>query len=123
MPKIVIEVKSEVSAGSWKEEYDIHDDLDPKLYALGLISRYNKTIRTFESPRTLVSVTVTGKSARHTWSKVNAFTICDRYGTYDRMKCKACGVTGKRFGVSSIINRDSKYLAKKYAQCSGKEIQ
>lgn len=38
----------------------------------------------------------------HDWEKQNLVTISDRKGSYDSIKCKLCGMKGKRRSFNSI---------------------
>lgn len=64
--------------------------------------------------------TAINESARqaHRWRKKNAATRRDRLGLYDVHECERCGVTGKRFGLSGTIKRDSIFRANVYGNCS-----
>lgn len=76
-----------------------------------------------KSPRELVSVEViednTVVKHEHKWEKENLVTIVKGEYIYDIMKCSVCGITGKRYGLSSDVQRDSKYRAKIYDTCDG----
>lgn len=78
----------------------------------------------YNSPRKLLSVAVLGasKNSDHTWHKTNLVTVTDRLGYYDTMRCRICGVTGKRFGLTNI-KIDSQFRAKKYRTCHAPEAQ
>ena len=38
----------------------------------------------------------------HEWYKLNLVTLKDNKGLYDLMKCKNCGIKGKRYSLNSI---------------------
>lgn len=68
-------------------------------------------------PRTLVSVRAFhADSQSHDWEKTNLVTIQGRGGLYDTAKCRRCGITAKRFGVSDHTI-DPKFRAKVYGRC------
>ena len=119
--KIKITVKDTKRNNQWDEEYTINDSYSPQEYAEDLIERFNKTLMAGESPREVVKVEIIekGRTQEHVFTKQNHFTITDRYGIYDIMKCNICGVTGKRFGLSGNVKRDSKYKAKNIAIVTG----
>lgn len=103
---------------TWKEQYKC--DGDPQTFATELLSKFNTTLRTGEKARELVGVRVLEDEPTvldHVWSKENLFTVENRGRYYDVMRCKRCGITGKRFGLSGSVRRDSKYRAKKYEKC------
>jgi hypothetical protein len=53
----------------------------------------------------------------HDWEKTNLVTVSDRSGLYDTMRCKCCGITGKRFGLGPDVRRDPKFKAERYLKC------
>ena len=61
----------------------------------------------------------------HRWEKQNITTIALKGGVpmHDIYKCKKCGATGKRFGLSEYIRRDKRFADQE--QCPGpkKEVQ
>ena len=105
--------------GRMVEEYDKPGIADPNVWARDTIARFNATLRPKELPRRLIEVRIGGVSELHQWEKHSVATIMDHLGTYDTMRCRHCGITGKRFGLSGAIRRDSKFRAKKYAKCDG----
>lgn len=94
---------------------------DVEAWAKGIIAFWNDTLQPGEHPRELVSVAVTevNDSAKreHVWHKTNLVTVEHRGQYFDIMTCDACGVTGRRYGVS-FIKRDRKFSAKKYEFCT-----
>lgn len=121
MPKIQIEVKKEGSDSTWTEDYTI-DHKDPTEWATDTIYQFNRTRKPGEKPRELVAVTILNPDGTpkrdHDWEKSNLFTVIRGNQNYDTVKCTICGITGKRFGMSSTIKIDSKYRAKKYESCN-----
>jgi len=60
----------------------------------------------------------TNNSYFHDWEKTNLVTITGRGGlSYDNYRCKRCGVTAKRFGLSDDFRRDKKFNTEKFAEC------
>lgn len=101
-------------------KYDIADTDDPMTFATNLVAKFNKSLRINESPREVVGVKVLGESAvlhEHAWTKQNLVTVIRGGTNYDIMKCERCDVTGKRFGLSRSVIRDSQYRAKCYSHC------
>lgn len=121
MPKIQIEVKKVGSDATWTEDYTINHD-DPTEWATDIINQFNNSLRSHEHPRELVGVIVLNPNGtpkrEHEWEKTNLFTVIRGNRNYDIAACKHCGITGKRFGMSSTVSRDSKYRAKKYEFCT-----
>jgi hypothetical protein len=114
---------------SWTETYreGEHDSFqagepDIEAWCRRLVQRFNETLRPHEKVRTVDKVEMTEDSApvvlRHDWHKTNAITISDRHGTYDRMRCDRCGITGKRFGLHTVL-RDRAFRAKAFETCTG----
>ncbi|MCY9738144.1 hypothetical protein M5X17_31115 [Paenibacillus alvei] len=121
MPKILMKVKKIGSDVVWNEEYD-NCPAEPYVWAKAIIDNFNATLREGEALRELVDVVVLNEDTviEHEWEKTNLFTIVRGTKNYDTMQCKCCGVTGKRFGLSDVVTRDSKYKAKKYDKCNRK---
>ena len=107
---------------TFNEQYEIDDDKDPQEFAQGLIDNFNATLRPNETPRELVEVLVLNESVHgkreHNWEKQNLMTINRGGKMYDIYKCNNCGITGKRYGLSELVTRDSKYKADKYRYCN-----
>jgi ParB family chromosome partitioning protein len=65
------------------------------------------------------------KSKEHQWEKQNLVTVASTRNVpmHDIYKCKTCGATAKRFGISEFIRRDKKFAT--WEQCPGpkKEVQ
>ena len=104
------EVKTLEAAQAWSEQ---------------LIEWFNETLRPGEQKRKLLAVELEGKSepGQHDWYKTNMYTLLDnRLGMYDAMICRACRITGKRFGLNEHVKVDSKFRAKKYQKCQGVEL-
>jgi hypothetical protein len=86
----------------WEEDYPHDGDGDAEEIIRRLIENFNATLRPREKPRRLVKilsfsfVPVTPKPTPHIWGKASLVT---EKGGYDRMKCRACGATGKRYGL------------------------
>lgn len=104
---------------TWDEKYNIADDIDMTSYINNILDNFNSSLRPNENKRTLVSVDEIGKGTeKHKWSKTSGATIQGTHGMYDKYVCKVCGITGKRYGLSSEVKRDSKYNAKCYETCT-----
>lgn len=111
---------------SWWEDYDkpeAVDQVSAEREAQKIIDFFNSTLRPYESPRTLLAVVLietngaASKSFKaHEWEKTNLVTVHERGRYFDRLVCPKCGVTAKRFGVTSIVI-DPKYKAKVYRDC------
>jgi hypothetical protein len=120
--KIKMQTKVIESGYVLNEEYDIENGKNPEKFANDLINNFNNTLRPSESPRELVSVEVIEEHSivlhDHSWEKQNSVTIMLRGGgCYDIMRCKRCGVSGKRYGISGEIIRDSIFKGKCYDKC------
>lgn len=123
---------------TWVETYQENDGstrglktstTDVHAWAQGLIDYYNDTLRPGEQRRKLLSVevqddgTVTApKPLEHDWTKTSLVTEYARGQYFDRMRCRACGITGKRHGVSHIKLDAPWDRAKKWLRCSGKQV-
>jgi len=100
----------------WPEDYDKRVD-DPYEWAKRTIKRFNDTCVEGEKSRRLLCIRVLDEEsfAEHTWEKTNLFTIMPE--CYDTCKCKICGITGRRYGLSGSVVFDKKYKAKVYNRC------
>lgn len=114
-------IKATITDGniSWDETYDIADNVDGTTYMNSILDNFNSSLRKNESKRTLVSIEEIGNGIeKHKWTKTSGATIQGTHGMYDKYVCKVCGITGKRYGLSPEIKRDSKYNAKCYETCT-----
>lgn len=100
--KIKYIVADETRPEGWQEDYNHDGDGDPEKIITNLIERFNATLRPREKPRRLVKilsfsfVPQAPKPVPHIWDKASLVT---ERGGYDRMKCRACGAKGKRYGL------------------------
>lgn len=124
MPKIEMNVRYVKTGFVSPEVYEINKNVDPDEWAKETIENFNRTLRTGESPRELVSVTVIDENQHdntkeHTWEKKNLVTVVKRGQIpHDIYRCKECGITGKRFGLDREIHRDYRYRNAKFINCS-----
>ncbi len=88
------------------------------------IDWFNRTLRPHESKRELVRCEIEGEvpPAEHKWAKSSVMTQVmtgtARHGAnYDKMECERCHVTGKRYGLHSHVNLDSKFTLKAFRRC------
>ena len=96
-------------------------DVDPFIWGLQTVEWFNETRRVGERKRvylgcTIISNSISGMS--HEWEKSCLVTQISKGTSYDTMKCKNCGITGKRYGLGqsgTII--DPKYKKEKYKYC------
>lgn len=116
-------------AYEWKENYIVDDLVDATNYGQKLIKDYNNTLnknkgeiaREFIRAEECGSVLSDEIKLPHEWGKTNLITIIDSRGIYDKVQCKHCGVTGKRYGIGGRIIIDAKYKANKYIYCNRKK--
>lgn len=104
----------------WVEDYQRPEDEDHEAWGRWLIDRFNSTLRPGERPRELMSAKSAGKATgtQHNWEKTNLMTRMGFGSTFDEMKCRVCGVTGRRYGVGEGgVQLDSEYRAKAYQFC------
>lgn len=122
--KVRITVSPVGAKESWTEEYDcptITTLEQAEVWAVALIAQFNVTCRPSERKRKLLKTEIVGVSTAHVWVKRTAgMSVEFRGRLVDLMYCAECGVTGKRYGLGGSPKRDSKYRAKKYAECSVK---
>jgi len=111
-------VKVSDGTSDWWETYDLATD-DPDQWAKEIMDSFNATLRPGERSRIVEEIEVLDKDSveRHTWEKVSLVTERNRHGEHDRMKCKYCSITGKRYGIGGGITVDSQYKSKVYQRC------
>lgn len=106
-------------AFAWWEEFEKDTD-DPDTWAEKTIERFNETLRPGERPRFVVQTEVldTDSIRDHDWEKTNLVTIMKHGSSYDAMRCRRCGITGKRYGLGDVgTTRDHKFRATVYLRC------
>lgn len=129
MAKLIITVKNaDQKVHCWQEEYilnAIYTKAEAEAWASNLIREFNEQEKLRYGKkaalRELLSVEIDGADNRrkHEWAKVNAATMTTpRKRLYDLWRCKVCGITGRRYGLSGVIERDKAYKAKKYDLCN-----
>ena len=111
------------SMQEWRETFDL-PATDAHAWAKKTVSSFNSSLRPGELPRELLKVEVIDEeNTCHDWIKrTDGMSVSFRGRVVDLMFCKQCGATGKRYGLSSDIKRDSKYRAKKWEHCPGDKI-
>lgn len=123
MKKACMKCKSVNNEYVWEEKYEVSNETNSRRYLTDMIDRFNNTLRPKESAREILEVweedfgTDVTPNIPHEWEKTNLVTQSNRGRMYDTYKCTRCGITGKRFGLSEIVTRDSKYNANKYNFC------
>jgi hypothetical protein len=100
--KFMVAHRDDPDADAWTEDYDFDGDGDPEKIIGDLLDSFNATLKPKELPRRLVKilsfsfVPVASKPVPHIWDKASLVT---EKGGYDRMRCRACGAKGKRYGL------------------------
>lgn len=107
----------------WEETHTTDNPGPPEEIIEAIIRRFNETLRPGEKARRLIRI-VSSEATKpkpfvmqHKWEKQNLVTISDRHGMYDKMKCKICGATGKRFGLGDVTPDKPKF-----AKCKGYDL-
>jgi hypothetical protein len=107
----------------WKEVYLLENDVDPIEWVKKALDSFNATLKPNELPRRYKSHTSETKKddkENHDWIKrLTGMSVQFRNQIVDVFYCSKCGITGKRYNLGGVIKRDSKFRAKKYAQCIG----
>lgn len=100
---------------------DVRDEESAQDKAQRLFDRFNATLRPHETARVLVKVELLDGSRyarkEHQWDKVSLVTEAGPEGLHDRMRCKVCGITGKRIELGSPPRRDPQYSKEVFARC------
>lgn len=116
-------VKNVNSGNEWHEDYnkpEVVNQESAEREARRIVAYFNSTLRPNESAREIVRVLFGEGIAKqpHEWEKQNAMTVTGKNGSYDIMKCKFCGVTGKRFGLGiGGVTLDHQFKAKAFMAC------
>lgn len=122
--KITFICANDCAPEGWSEDYETDTIGEPVEIIGKLLNSFNATLRPNEKPRRLIKIISSEASERkpliipHSWEKQNLVTIIDRHGIYDKMKCKICGITGKRHGVGPHVAHDPKFDKPKYQSCT-----
>lgn len=116
-----------LSGPAWTEYHDRVGAVDDKsafAVALEMVNTFNKTVREGENVRRLLSAVLAGPTigGEHEWRKDVGASVP---GEYDKMVCRACGITGKRYGghSTSPVHLDSKYANVIYTTCTPSPIR
>lgn len=121
--KFKIKVKT-ANGQEWWEDYN-KDIIDPQKWAEETIKNFNSALRPCESYRTLLAVEIIDKNndEHHKWIKcTNGMSINFHGSLVDLMYCERCGITGKRYGLQSVVKIDSKFRKKIFQKCNMKTI-
>ncbi len=115
--KFSVEIRDKGSRESHVETYDVNTS-DPEAWAKGTMDYFNSTLHPGEKEREVVSVSILEKYSLkdHKWEKQNLVTISDQGDLHDAMKCKVCGITAKRYGLSTIVY-DKRFNKKVFCRC------
>ena len=119
-----ITVKNAETGDSWEEIYDKPEitSLDAaKAWATKTVAWFNCTLRPGEYRRVLVDVLPASEEdagmSAHTWEKQNLVTLETRGNFFDKLRCKVCGITAKRYGFAHV-KRDHSFRAEGFASCA-----
>lgn len=116
-----IQVKPNNRDDSWWEDCnkpEVTDQASAEKAGRALVKYFNDTLRPGESPRSFLAAELTENNVRelHEWTKSSLTTVFERGRMFDRMRCDKCGITAKRFGMSSIVI-DPTYRARAFQNC------
>lgn len=126
--KITFIVAHDREPDGWEETHETDKGGTAEERAARVIAFFNDTLRPGELPRRLIKVVNAEDTPlkpvvnSHHWEKQNLVTVIDRLGSYDVMKCKACGATGKRFGLALTVSIDAKFKKPKFDPCPGYDL-
>jgi hypothetical protein len=108
----VVKVKIKCDKDIWEEEFKYLKSESPEEAVQYILKNFNSNRRPGEKERSLVEIIGTEEDLDHDWEKDCLVIQSDRKGTYDKYKCRLCGAIGKRFGLASSIQPDSKKFIK-----------
>lgn len=128
--KITYIVAHDREPNGWQEDYTDDGKFGkgtPEEIIGRILDFFNSTLRPGELPRRLVRIVSSeGEPAKHviphSWEKQNLVTISDRHGVYDKMKCRICKISGKRFGLGPEVQRDQAYSHDCYTSCTSYDL-
>ena len=106
----------------WTEELETKEDGWPMDLGQAIIDNFNDTLKPGETARQLLSVRQLDAAPAplaHDWEKSNLKTIIKGGKNYDTARCKACGATGKRFGLGERVTIDPRYKGR--VSCPGRK--
>lgn len=114
----------------WEEDYEDKGKFGsgtPEEIIGLILDNFNSTLRPGELPRRLIRIVSSeGEPAKHiiphSWEKQNLVTISDKHGVYDKMKCRVCGIFGKRFGLGPYVQRDLKFCHPAHESCTSYDL-
>ena len=114
---LLVKDTDDPDSSAWKELYDrpaIGNKEEAEKCGSEIVKFFNSTLGPNEKPRKFVGVEVISDDTMvHSWDKTNAVTILKGGSMYDTYRCLVCGITGKRYGLSTIITIDYKYRGHK----------
>jgi hypothetical protein len=116
--KFTLRVKNTKTGNEFNESYDervVKDQETGEKWGRDIVAYYNRTLRPGESPREFISVTLEGASDGHQWEKDLTKMSA---GGFDGFYCTKCKITGKRFGLNSVIKIDPKFKKKVFQTCT-----
>lgn len=117
MPRFTAVIQD--SAGSrWEEVWDIPKGRDPVKWGDAIVSRWNSSLRPGETHRRVVDLWESAPIEAHQWEKSSLVTQEKDGAIFDAYRCRSCGITGKRFGLSASVKRDWQFRAKHYEVCN-----
>lgn len=127
MMKITYVVANDGNPEGWEETIDHDGGGWPSDVIKALVDRYNASIPTRGGkPRRFVRIVSTEPSTpkplvvEHRWTKTSLVTESRGRRTFDRMRCEACGATGKRYGLGQFgVTLDAKCDKPKFRNCPG----
>lgn len=127
--KFEVIVRHKGGIETWAEPYDrpnLQTFDDACRWARKMIEQFNFTLRPNERERELVEVKESqqkkGMMSSHAWQKTSLTTQIVHGQMFDAMRCSVCGITGKRYGLSTVMMRDAQYRSNGFASC-GRSIE
>ena len=123
--KIQCKHKGADDSKAWWENYNKKVE-NPQKWAEETVDEFNATLRPHEKPRELIGVQVLedDNNGFHNWYKLTAGQSVPFKGSIvDLYKCDKCGMSGKRFGISSHIKNDSKFKGKAFDRCDTAKVK
>lgn len=103
-------IRYQDGSAQWEESLPVPAGIDPRAYIRGLLEDFNEEeIDRYGDKarlRELVSVDTTSGTRMCSWTRVNAVTLADRKGLYNRYRCDKCRLTVRTHAMARPAEKE-----------------